>query len=282
MTGRGGRQDTGSRPSVTVIESDALIYWPRSKHPWAPPSVPVPGPGPHYGQELPTRYPDLPSTKESSLSAEERNPTVTQPSYLNSKADRREDYPALEDGELMSLIKEQDREALEALYARYSGPVFSLAMQMLRDAGAAEEVTQDAFFNVWRRASSYRSDRGKVIAWLFSIAHHRVIDEVRRRKRREQAHSSQDVDLLSCLADDSGDPARFAIGRMRRSEIKEALSGLRPEQRDVVILAYYGGLTHSEIAKKLDQPLGTVKTRMRLALKKLRDLMGPQAQEEWN
>ena len=189
---------------------------------------------------------------------------------------------ALEDGELMSLIEEQDREALEALYARYSGPVFSLAMQMLRDAGAAEEVTQDAFFNVWRRASSYRSDRGKVTAWLFSIAHHRVIDEVRRRKRREQAHSSQDVDLLSCLADDSGDPARFAIGRMRRSEIKEALSGLRPEQRDVVILAYYGGLTHSEIAKKLDQPLGTVKTRMRLALKKLRDLMGPQAQEEWN
>jgi RNA polymerase sigma-70 factor (ECF subfamily) len=207
---------------------------------------------------------------------------VTQPSYLNSKADRREDYSALEDGELMSLIEEQDREALEALYARYSGPVFSLAMQMLRDAGAAEEVTQDAFFNVWRRASSYRSDRGKVTAWLFSIAHHRVIDEVRRRKRREQAHSSQDVDLLSCPADDSGDPARFAIGRMRRSEIKEALSGLRPEQRDVVILAYYGGLTHSEIAKELDQPLGTVKTRMRLALKKLRDLMGPQAQEEWN
>jgi len=182
----------------------------------------------------------------------------------------------------MSLIEEQDREALEALYARYSGPVFSLAMQMLRDAGAAEEVTQDAFFNVWRRASSYRSDRGKVTAWLFSIAHHRVIDEVRRRKRREQAHSSQDVGLLSCLADDSGDPERFAIGRMRRSEIKEALSGLRPEQRDVVILAYYGGLTHSEIAKKLDQPLGTVKTRMRLALKKLRDLTGPQAQEEWN
>ena len=207
---------------------------------------------------------------------------MTQPSYLNSKADRREDYSALEDRELMSLIEEQDREALEALYARYSGPVFSLAMQMLRDAGAAEEVTQDAFFNVWRRASSYRSDRGKVTAWLFSIAHHRVIDEVRRRKRREQAHSSQDVGLLSCLADDSGDPERFAIGRMRRSEIKEALSGLRPEQRDVVILAYYGGLTHSEIAKKLDQPLGTVKTRMRLALKKLRDLTGPQAQEEWN
>jgi RNA polymerase sigma-70 factor (ECF subfamily) len=180
---------------------------------------------------------------------------------------------------LLSLIEEKDRQALEALYARYSGPVFSLAMQMLRDAGAAEEVTQDAFFNVWRRAASYRSDRGKVTAWLFSIAHHRVIDEVRRRKRREQAQSSQDVDLLSQPADDSGDPARFAIGQMRRSEIKEALSGLRPEQRDVVILAYYGGLTHSEIAKKLDQPLGTVKTRMRLALKKLRDIMGPQARE---
>ena len=78
----------------------------------------------------------------------------------------------------MTLIAESDRGALEALYTRYAAPVFSLAMNILRDQGAAEEVTQDAFFNVWRRASSYRAQRGKVTSWLFSIAHHRSIDEV--------------------------------------------------------------------------------------------------------
>lgn len=191
----------------------------------------------------------------------------------------KEDYAALSDQELLSLIVEQKREALEALYDRFSGAVFSLATHMLRDPGAAEEVTQDAFFKVWRRASSYRSDRGKVTAWLFSIAHHRVIDEVRRRKRREQTHVSQDVELLDRPADDSSDPARYAMLQMKRGELKEALNVLRPEQREIVLLAYYGGLTHSEIANRLQQPLGTVKTRMRLALKKLRVVLGPQARE---
>ncbi len=191
----------------------------------------------------------------------------------------KEDYAALSDQELLSLIVEQKREALEALYDRFSGPVFSLATHMLRDPGAAEEVTQDAFFKVWRRASSYRPDRGKVTAWLFSIAHHRVIDEVRRRKRREQTHVSQDVELLDRPADDSSDPVRYAMLQMKRGELKEALDVLRPEQREIVLLAYYGGLTHSEIANRLQQPLGTVKTRMRLALKKLRVVLGPQARE---
>ena len=88
-------------------------------------------------------------------------------------------YEEKDDGQLVTLIVESDRAALEALYGRYSAPIFSLAMNMLRDQGAAEEVTQDVFFNVWRRASSYREQRGKVTSWLFSIAHHRSIDEVR-------------------------------------------------------------------------------------------------------
>ena len=202
---------------------------------------------------------------------------MTQDTYIESG--RREDYSALDDEELISLIGTQDRHALEEFYARYSSPVYSIAMQMLGDSGAAEEVTQDAFFNVWRRASSYRTDRGKVSTWLFSIAHHRVIDETRRRKRHEENQSPQDVQLLAERADESGDPAKFVMGQMRRSKIKEALSGLRPEQRDVVVFAYYGGLTQSEIAKKLDQPLGTVKTRMRLGLRALKEVMGPQAGE---
>ena len=199
--------------------------------------------------------------------------------YIEPESGRREDYSALDDEELISLIGAQDRRALEEFYARYSGPVYSLAAQMLGDSGAAEEVAQDTFFNVWRRAASYRPDRGKVSTWLFSIAHHRIIDETRRRKRREESQSPQDVQLLAERADDSGDPASFVMKQMRRSKIKEALSDLRPEQRDVVIFAYYGGLTQSEIAKKLGQPLGTVKTRMRLGLRALKEVMGPQARE---
>ena len=192
---------------------------------------------------------------------------------------RLEDYSALDDEELVSLIGARDRLALEEFYARYSSPVFSMAMQMLGDAGASEEVTQDAFFNVWRRAASYRSDRGKVSTWLFSIAHHRVIDETRRRRRHEESQSPHDVQLLAEQTDEAGDPSGFVIKQMRRSKIKEALSSLRPEQRDVVVFAYYGGLTQSEIAEKLDQPLGTVKTRMRLGLRALKEVMGPQAGE---
>jgi RNA polymerase sigma-70 factor (ECF subfamily) len=224
----------------------------------------------------------------SAKSFEKRNPSTVPPSYAETNGSHGgdgagptppEDQGALSDQELMGLIVQQKREALELLYDRYAGAVYSLAVHMLRDRGAAEEVAQDAFLNVWRRASSFRPERGKVAAWLFSIAHHRVIDEVRRRRRREQTHVFHDVDLANHPSDDAGDPLAYAILQVRRSILREAMSALRPEQREVVALAYYGGLTHSEIAERLNQPLGTVKTRMRLALKKLREVMAPQSQE---
>ena len=187
-------------------------------------------------------------------------------------------YEGRDDKELLSLIVQQDRESLEALYDRYAGAVYSLAVQMLRDSGAAEEVTQDTFFNVWRRASSYKSGRGSVTAWLFSIAHHRTIDELRRR-RRDRTQIQHGVDLTNMPSENGGDPLEFATSQFDRSQVKEALKVLRPEQREVVLLAYYGGLTHSEIASYLEKPLGTVKTRMRLALKKLREVLGSRVQE---
>ncbi len=189
------------------------------------------------------------------------------------------DCAGLSDQDLVQEVAERNRAALEELYARYSGPIYSLALRMLRDSGAAEEVTQDTFFNVWKQAASYRPVRGKVTAWLFSICRHRVIDEIRRRKRRERTHVHQDVELANQPADDTNDPARYANRRMQRGMLKEALAKLRTEQRTVIELAYYGGLTHSEIARTLDQPLGTVKTRMRLGLRKLREVVGPQARE---
>ena len=187
-------------------------------------------------------------------------------------------YEDQDDRSLLAVIAERSREALEALYGRYSGVVYSLAMHMLRDSGAAEEVTQDVFFNVWRRASSYREDRGSVRAWLFSIAHHRTIDEL-RRWRRERTQIQYGVDLSTMPSDDGGDPMRYATAQFERSQLNDALHTLRPEQREVVFLAYFRGLTHSEISKHLGQPLGTVKTRMRSGLRKLREVLGPQIQE---
>jgi RNA polymerase sigma-70 factor (ECF subfamily) len=183
-----------------------------------------------------------------------------------------------DDKRLMELIVQQDLDALGTLYNRYSNGVYGLAMQMLKDSGAAEEVVQDAFHNVWRRAASYHPDRGKVTSWLFSIAHHRAIDELRRR-RRDREHVQHGVDIANRPSEGRGDPVEYTALSLEGRRIKEALNVLRKEQREIVMLAYYGGFTHSEIAAKLDQPLGTVKTRMRLALKKLREVLGPQPQE---
>ena len=187
-------------------------------------------------------------------------------------------YEGLEDIELLELVKEENREALEALYVRYGNAIYSLSMHMLRNPQAAEEVTQDTFFNVWRRASSYKQGRGSFKSWLFSIGHHRAIDEIRRNKRDRNV-VQYDTDIERRAADDTTDPVKYTASRFELGKIKNALMELRPEQRSVVELAYFGGLTHSEISKKLDQPLGTVKTRMRLALKKLREVMGSHAQE---
>lgn len=185
----------------------------------------------------------------------------------------------LTDQQLVQGMVSRDRNALEELYRRFGDRVFSLAVHILRDSGAAEEATQDVFFRVWNKASDYRPDRGEVTAWLFGIAHHRVIDEVRKRRRREQTLVLRDVSEMPQTLNEGGDPARQVSQQSWKQEIGGALGTLRPEQREVVVLAYYGGFTHSEIAKRLDQPLGTVKTRMRLALRKLREVMAPHGQE---
>ena len=187
-------------------------------------------------------------------------------------------YGHKDDGELLALIVRRSRDALGALYDRYASAVYSLSMHILRDSGAAEEVTQDVFFNVWRRASTYHAQRGTVTAWLFSIAHHRAIDEIRRRKR-DRTQTQYGVDLSNMPSHDGIDPLEYATAQFESGQIKDALSTLRPEQREIVVLAYFGGLTHTEIAGHLKQPLGTVKTRMRLAMKKLREVLGPQVRE---
>ena len=178
-------------------------------------------------------------------------------------------YQRLEDLELLAKIGEQDRQALAALYDRYGRRVFALAVRMLNDPLGSEEVTQDVFMSVWRRGASYTSKKGKFTTWLFSITHNRTIDELRKR-RRDRSRENADID--DHLNIQSGDisPADAAVARYEYAKIRAAMERLPVEQKSVVELSYFKGLTQTEIATKTGQPLGTVKTRMRLALKKLR------------
>ena len=181
-------------------------------------------------------------------------------------------YQGLDDLELLAKIGEQDREALAALYDRYGRRVFALAVRMLNDPIGSEEVTQDVFMSVWRRGASYTSKKGKFTTWLFSIAHNRTIDELRKR-RRDRSRENDDID--DHLNIQSGDisPADAAIAQSEYALIRAAMDELPEEQKNVVELSYFKGLTQTEIASKTGQPLGTVKTRMRLALKKLRSAL---------
>ncbi len=184
--------------------------------------------------------------------------------------ERPADYADMTDEMLLSLIGEKDREALSALYDRYGRRVFSLAARMLTDPQSSEEVTQDVFLSVWRRGTSYKAGRGKFTTWLFSIAHNRTIDELRKRMR-DRSRDSQNIDDHPNIREDLPLPADQIVARSEFDMVKTALKALPDEQRKVVELSYFGGFTQVEIAEKTGQPLGTVKTRMRLALRKLRE-----------
>ncbi|MBT4341852.1 MAG: sigma-70 family RNA polymerase sigma factor, partial [Chloroflexi bacterium] len=164
---------------------------------------------------------------------------------------------------------EKDRQALAELYDRYGRRVFALAVRMLNDPVGSEEVTQDVFMSVWRRGASYTSKKGKFTTWLFSIAHNRTIDELRKRKRDRSRENTDIDDHLNIQSSDIS-PADAAVAQSEYLQIRAAMEKLPVEQKHVVDLSYFKGLTQTEIAMKTGQPLGTVKTRMRLALKKLR------------
>ena len=178
-------------------------------------------------------------------------------------------YQGLTDLELLEHISNQDRNALATLYERFGRRVFSLAVRILSDSVSAEEVTQDVFMSVWRRGATYVSKKGKFTTWLFSIAHNRTIDELRKR-RRDLSRTNDDIDDHLNLKSGDVSPADATVAQSEYAKIRAAMEDLPEEQKNVVELSYFKGLTQTEIAEKTGQPLGTVKTRMRLALKKLR------------
>jgi RNA polymerase sigma-70 factor (ECF subfamily) len=178
----------------------------------------------------------------------------------------------LSDEALIAHVAHGDSRALEQLYGRYSRVVYGLALKILNSAEHAEDVVQETFWRVWRRAATFQNDSGQFAPWLFGIARNLCIDELRRRQARPATSA---VESQVFLAIPDGQPAvdELTWEAERRRLITSALGELPPDQRQVIELAYFGGLSQREIADHLDNPLGTVKTRVRLALQKLKGLL---------
>ncbi len=183
-------------------------------------------------------------------------------------ADRGRHYLILADEDLISLVEASDAEAFATLYDRHSRAAFSLAYRMMGDRQAAEDLAQDAFLKVWRNASSYRAERGSVRTWILSIVHNRGIDQLRSLASRRR---TQDRVEASAPRSQPSEAFAEAWRNSQRDQVREALDTLPPEQLKILELAYFSGYTHVEISKLLGLPLGTVKGRMRLGLKKIRD-----------
>jgi len=195
-------------------------------------------------------------------------------SRTNETADRAADAPAdggVSDLALLEKIREGDAVALDVLYGRYSAPVNSLVWKVLQSAEEAEDVTLDVFWQIWRQADRYDPSRGAPPAWIFTVARSRAIDRLRARHRREDRTISFDDPAVKLdPLDEEAAPDQVASFRQTRDTVREALTTLPPAQREAVELAFFRGLTHVEIAAKLKQPLGTVKTRIRQGLIRLR------------
>jgi RNA polymerase sigma-70 factor, ECF subfamily len=171
------------------------------------------------------------------------------------------------DNELIARVAKKDREALAALYERHARVAYSLAYNMMRGREAAEDLVQDAFVELWRTAGNYHPERGSVRNWILSIVHNRGVDRLRNLAVGRRARRRLASETFSFGADDAYESAWNGIVRRH---VNEALESLPPEQFEVLRLAYFSGYTQREIAEILAIPLGTVKGRMRLALRKLR------------
>lgn len=174
-----------------------------------------------------------------------------------------------DDTTLAVLLQARSVAALAQLYDRYGRLVYSVALRIVGDPGAAEEVTQDVFLRCWNNSARYQPTHGSFLTWLLAIAHHRAIDELRSR-RGKAWRSELPVDDMPWLA--AGDPA--LDDALLRDEVRRSLGGLPDAQRQAIELIYWGGLSRREAAEKLGVPLGTLHTRLRLGMDKLRDTFG--------
>jgi RNA polymerase sigma-70 factor, ECF subfamily len=175
---------------------------------------------------------------------------------------------ALADEELMLLVQGADPRAFEVLYDRHGGAAFSLAYRMVGNRTAAEDIVQEAFLSIWRSRIRFQRERGSVRTWVLGIVHHRAIDALRRNVVHERRRASAEGIEERFEAKELTDVE--AARREEAQTLRAALENLPDDQSRVIELAYFGGFTHTQIAEILEQPVGTIKGRMRLGLEKMR------------
>lgn len=179
---------------------------------------------------------------------------------------------------LVQRIAAGDERAVAELYDRYGSVLYAVAYRILGERADAEEAVMETFAQVWREAARFETERGSVPAWLTMMVRSRALDQVRSRERRDRlaSNAARDDDARSPAMGTYGtDPTREAVQSERRRRVMDAMASLSPVQREAIELAYYEGLSQSEIAERLNEPLGTIKTRVRLGMMKLRDALRP-------
>ena len=185
------------------------------------------------------------------------------------------DLAHLSDEGLLSLIAGSDEEALAELYDRFGGVAYGLALRILREDALAQDAVQEAFLAVWRTADRFLAERARASTWVLTIVHRRAVDLV----RREELRRGEPLETAPEAAAAESVEETAELGFQRRV-VQEALRRLPPEQRQALELGYYGGLTQSQLAERLDAPLGTIKSRMFTGLARLRELLAQAGLEE--
>jgi RNA polymerase sigma-70 factor (ECF subfamily) len=183
-----------------------------------------------------------------------------------------------DDGQLVADAARGEERAIGQLYDRYGAVLYAVAYRIVGQRADAEEVVLEAFAQAWREASRFEAGRGSVAGWLTMIARSRALDLVRARSRRDRVTATAAADRPDAspgMSDFRPDPARALDHDERRRQVQQALELLSPPQREAIELAYFEGLSQTEIAERLQEPLGTVKTRVRLGMQKLRECLRP-------
>lgn len=176
------------------------------------------------------------------------------------------EFPAL-----IAAIAERDQTAFTRFYDLTNRPAFSVVLRIVGDHALAEEVTHDVYLQIWNQARNYSAERGTPFAWLMTIARSRAIDRFRGAQYRRR--ESESLDAAYDYAASAEDPEQASLFAERRAQVRHALQRLSAEQRQVIEIAYFSGLSQSEISQRLGIPLGTVKTRMRVGLMRLREYL---------
>ena len=226
-----------------------LNRWFESASPWQTYTV--------NSEELEAQRPLLPSQRAGQQTGAQESPSIDEP----------------DDRYLLQRIVDKDKSALDLLYSRYVTSVYSMALHMLKQPPLAEEVTQDVFLNIWLKAASFNSERGQPRSWIMSVAHHRVVDVIRSRRRTSSMTDPEGYETLERLPSAGASVESQVEQNLDRERIGRALATLPDNQREVIILAYFEGYSQSEMAERLSLPLGTIKTRVRLAMRKLRSAL---------